>query len=508
MKSIIKYYLLLAITLLFLNRIYSQDIVKPNQTEEIIYDYSTKKIDGNLPFDLQLNFIVKNLSVDKIITGQIYEVGYKKGKRFIKYTIKDTLGAKTAKTKELSFYPSPSLKNSSTTAVNPLGPGRLYEIILFVKNSRENNLVYNEFLNLYSIDSKNKDVLKTFYINKILKLRGNVAQRKHEIVSFPSDYSKFLERISNVLGFVDNNSVPKAQIFNRDSTLVTNNIIRNIGNKMIKNKLNFKLYSKVLDKFLNNEDDEIAAFSSGKTYDTKAFDYSKQILNIKQSIKDIEDLFNEIAILRTSQNHSDLDKFRTHFLMEAKKVLSNNIVALKTYNMNLIKGLNDSLPELVVISAGTEHDNLKTANASSIIIDLGLMNAFANTNEGDIKFIARPYIGLNFHFSGINRKQKLNQIIDKKFRHRFSLALGITVGEIDTDDFEDLYNKISPTLGLNFRVDRQIRLGVGSLFLRKKNPNPILNSTKLTLAPYASISFDLGIFGDSNAGSFIKKIGF
>lgn len=542
-------YLLYFLILLPLCKSFSQDILEPNQTEELIYNSKSKKLSGILPFDKQFRITLKDITAESIDTALIYEVVYKRNKnrnnkkerrvRFFKKKIKNQeYSSNVERDKEiikfkkngiriknifekgfsieinvpdaipLEFQPSNEYKKSSFTYVTPLKPERLYEIALMRQNSLKSLLIYFEYFDLYKKNPNDTLTLKKFFLKKILPLEDRKAQREVNIGSLPLEYKKFEEIIKSddfiLLTSNDDRSnllrsFPSAFFSNLDT-------ITYIGQKLKTNKLNLSVYSNFIKKFIENDLTEIKEFVSGKKLKTKEFDYQKIEKQLKINIKLIDSVRNEIGILRSVAIDSIVDSFDKNFLQKLKTVVLSNHTNISSHFKKSRKVIDKFFPMVELISAATESGDIKTYNAKTIIPDFGLINSFGHNSDGEIKYLARPQFGLNWHIGGINREQPLNEIIDQKFRHRFSIAIGVTLGKIDTEDYEDLYNSISPTLGINWRFTRQVRLGIGSLFLREKDNNPITDSTKVVLAPYLSITFDLGIF--ESGGKFFNKIGF
>lgn len=412
----------------------------------------------------------------------------------------------------LSFQPTLESKTTSTTFVKPLEPEKLYEIALIKNNSMSNILVYHSFLNEYiklikdgNLDKKDSIQLKKLFKSKIIPLKNNTADREILISSISNEFKFFLNKINNITSFVQQVEIPKA-----DNIISYNNIskdLSHIGNVFYQKKIDITLFSSTLSVFFNNDSLAIKDFSEGKVKQkVKGFDYETRLTNLKNNSLSLKKIKSDIDKLRISMNDSIINQFYDKFITKAIKTLESNIKNINIYHSKIKNLINQTLPEILLISGATQSNDLKTANSNALIADIGLVNGMAFNSDGETKYLFRPVLGLNWHIRGINKNQPLNQINNRKFRHFCSLYLGLTIGGINTDDYEDLYNSISPILGINCRLTRQIRVGVGSIFLREKNINPILDKNKVVMAPYLSMSFDVGLFGE--AQKLISKIGF
>jgi len=156
------------------------------------------------------------------------------------------------------------------------------------------------------------------------------------------------------------------------------------------------------------------------------------------------------------------------------------------------------------LSMATGSNDMKIRNGQLIIPDFGVTYIPAIGYKGRTTHILRPQVGINIMFRPIDKTQRLQTIENPSFWHHGSLYLGLTLGKINVDDFTDLSSTFSLVSGVNYRLSRQIRLGVGALHLRIEDENPLISKTHWRLAPYGAVSFDLDIF--ENIGRFITKV--
>ena len=227
------------------------------------------------------------------------------------------------------------------------------------------------------------------------------------------------------------------------------------------------------------------------------YQYGKRRANIDKNIKVLDSIAKEILILKNSR----LNPSVAYIFKKVNNALaySKNVkVEFDKYNTYVSSLINSKFRFAVPISSGTSNPNVKTRNSQVIVTDFGFLVAGAYNSQGDLKIIPRPTAGINLHFGGINKNQKIRSITKDKrrFWHYSSLALGVTVGKIDEKGYSDLFNGISPYLGINFRLEKQIRIGAGVLFVNDSDPNPITDNKIFDPAIYTMVSFDFeNLFG-------------
>lgn len=396
--------------------------------------------------------------------------------------------------------------------IPPLEPNKLYEIVINRKlNDKELSKMYKYF-EIYMNDDKEINGIKPrlkaeqYYIKEIISLESRLVTRINNLSIFPekhSDFVKFL--LSKKLTYsINKESLPKIKRLD-NIHYPSESEISIIGNKIKENELNLKLYTKWMSLFLNSNKKQVASIFDGSNYpNSKLPDYNKLTKNLKKNVDSLNLLKFELDKLLILDTTNTVKIFYTDFYKKFHKDVKDNYESFKSYNDLVKEETNTALGVSELLSISTRGKTLKTSNAKVLIPDFGFVNAFAHNQNGNIKYLARPYFGLNFHFQGINKDQRLKEIIDKKFRHRFSLSIGVTIGKIETEGYTDFFNGISPTVGINYRATRQVRFGIGTMLLRENDVNPILNESRVQIAPYASLSFDFGLF--EQAGKLVGKI--
>lgn len=477
---------------------------------KLTYDYTKDELKGKIPFDDYFKIVFKGIKPKSITKVYFFEIKNKVNKCSVE-TRKSIapnegmpLSSVARRFQDLKISANKEDKNSSQSIISPVDPERAYVMTIIKENSTTNHLTYNSFFDLVTKPASVIDQTQYFNDN-IIPLRDNLDKCEIPINSFPRKFNAFIEKIAPIVAYYTNPSkLPNLTTIGIDQGIIP--IIPNVANALKDKKLEDSAFKEVLPIFLNSENAKIQAFSLGIDDKVKKHNYDQRIVKLKNNIKTLEKVKEEIEALQLLQNDANIRFFYKNFVVSEMKTLKSNLQKLVTFNTVLKELVNTHLPEIILIHASTLGNDLKTSNSNSLVPDVGLVNAISQSSGGDLKYIGRPYLGLNWHFSGINRKQYLREIPNMKFRHRWSVAVGITIGKIDTDEYEDFYNGISPTIGMNYRLTRQIRTGVGTLLVREKNLNPILTDTKVALAPYLSLSFDIGLFQE--ASKLTKLIGF
>ena len=155
--------------------------------------------------------------------------------------------------------------------------------------------------------------------------------------------------------------------------------------------------------------------------------------------------------------------------------------------------------DAVLIAATTQGD-YRTRQNWYLSTDLGL----ALTPEIDevLRFAA-----MNVYLRPVNRQADFRDA--DSFGRRFAFTIGLTEGGLSDDPSteveegsqtvgdgrtrEDLFGSNSLLVGAGYRITPDIRLGLGAVVFKKKDPNPLIETESLTFTPYFSLSFDWDI---------------
>lgn len=78
---------------------------------------------------------------------------------------------------------------------------------------------------------------------------------------------------------------------------------------------------------------------------------------------------------------------------------------------------------------------------------------------------------------------------------RFSFTIGVVQSGFDEveGEFEGVIGNNAAVLGAGFRINDSLRFSVGGLIFESQDPDPLVDSTRLTWSPYVAISLDWNI---------------
>ncbi len=122
------------------------------------------------------------------------------------------------------------------------------------------------------------------------------------------------------------------------------------------------------------------------------------------------------------------------------------------------------------------------------VINYGLIPGY-NYNPGHIT----PYIGLQLNFRYTKANIPFHSIPGNhalSLRH-FSAFLGVNVFSVkQAGRIDNLFGKGSLLLGIGYRFVPEIRMVIGTMLVKKIDPNPLISSTKTGSLPFIGVSFD------------------
>ncbi len=186
-------------------------------------------------------------------------------------------------------------------------------------------------------------------------------------------------------------------------------------------------------------------------------------------------------------------------LMDTTRDLSESIDARRRAAAQIADRLAvDAVRQFRLVAATTSGD-FRTRQQWYLSADLGLAGAW------EVEEVL-PFVAMNIYLRPVNRQASFRDA--NSFGRRFAFTVGVTEGSVSGDDgsdtvTEDLFGSTSLLLGAGFRVTEAVRLGVGAVVFKEKDPNPLIDETSLTYTPYVSISFDWDI-----RSTFSKWFGF
>ena len=179
-------------------------------------------------------------------------------------------------------------------------------------------------------------------------------------------------------------------------------------------------------------------------------------------------------------------------LKENRDHINDNFSKIKT-----VIDTNTNLRYTQAFILDNQFSDSKTEAGFRVTPDIGyaVIKAYGNLNN---EFIHRPYFGVNITFRPVDKQIRFREYQNRAYwqqvARRVSLNLGVTTSKLpDDSEFEDLYNKASLLVGINFRIFRGLYISSGGMFLKQINPNPIITEADVELAPYVGISIDVEI---------------
>jgi len=528
---------LTSLTLLLVSFSYSQ-----NGIPTIKIDIDKKTINPSvLPFDtpIDLQIMSSTYELESGLNG--YTIRKKKGKKYLdksnkkisnKYIeLRDKLaknpGDATIKKefdKEQKNYAIESAFNTKVTKVKKgeykalipfVKPNESYELMFKKKISEKELNLFVEICRLKS-NGSNDASLKKFYDKNILGLE-TLENTPYQQFYFHREDNKNPEKVS--IGFIETNwTVFKSPagtfplIMAKFNAVTGNQVtygtgipiqdIRRVGALVRDYKLNIEIHSKLLKL---TGDLEVAQLVSGlrafgKTpVVTDLNDFKTIKRNLDENWKIINQIDKQLTeLIAIEPNLAVVKTFHDNSFLPIREALKKNRELFSALYKDFKTLLQKDFSFAVLISAESMSADIKTTNGQIIVPDFGLINMLAFKNDGTTRYIPRPYVGINFHFGGgIDRKKRIRNIPTKsrdRFWLRSSISLGVTIGKIDEGGFSDFYNGFSPSLGYNYRIDDQIRIGTGLLLLREKDNNPFVDKNNIEPAIYANLTFDFGLF--------------
>lgn len=183
------------------------------------------------------------------------------------------------------------------------------------------------------------------------------------------------------------------------------------------------------------------------------------------------------------------------YVQQALIAIDAKVKVLTAANKNLRNGINadTDLLNVEVAYGGTSPtgEDLRTSSGHYIIPDIGLANAGTFVNHA-FGYTVRPYLGVNFSFTAIDKSQPLSAIEHRRLLHHLSAVLGLTTTPLTRQGTSDLIKSMSVVTGIAYRVSRAFRFTGGVLVYQRNNANPVLPQ-RVTVGPMLALSLDLDV---------------
>lgn len=251
------------------------------------------------------------------------------------------------------------------------------------------------------------------------------------------------------------------------------------------------------------------------------YNFSKRIELLDKNITSFKLLvaFTDKLLLHINPSKSKMDKDGKPILsrrdsIELVKVELNQVLIKLRDNKKILDDSNNGIRKAIDKSSNLRYgtafiienrlSDLKTEAGVRVIPDFGVAYITAWGNDERVNY-TRPYAGINISPRPINKQLKFRDLnrYDREFEksenriksiwHRMSFSVGVTVSKLPDGEFEDLINNVSLLTGVNYRVYRGIYVSTGAVWLKQKNPNPIITDTEIEPAWYLGVSLDLDI---------------
>ena len=507
MRNKKKYYF----TLFFLmfmgsHLIVAQDIFNEQGLPTVKIDLDKGTISGEFPFDefIKIEVTSKNSKLAEEVS--MFEVVYVRETKVIdnkelKKRVRRTKRGKTVKSKEFSITPiSIKLKPNKYDkklyegVIAPLLPDKSYELI-FIKslNSKETATFY-QVINL--ISEGKTDKASILFEQKIkpldIQLKRDIKVSVMQSFNFLKD-TLFIDLkellCSDKIPFQSSPAEVLASDIEKYMAMLT-------AKKIPTSAFAEAMYSYTKSGGEDNNEVLKGLRSLGSDTISKGIEIEKRKKNIKKSYAELQKLEKNFrSLISHHATDEDLAKFYQDVIINYKNSLKTNDSIISSLSKSANKLITKYYSYSALVTNNTISKQDDDGKLAYLVPDVGFINAWGEDGIGDIEYIGRPYLGLNWHLTGYNKNKKLSQLAQKRFWSRFSISAGITLGNIDEGQYEDLFSGLSVSAGLNMRLAKNVRIGVGGLLLRY-NRNPIVEKEGVTALPYLSISFDNKFFGD------------
>lgn len=227
----------------------------------------------------------------------------------------------------------------------------------------------------------------------------------------------------------------------------------------------------------------------------KWFDFNNRIKNLKTSYTFLNSVQIELDTLKKAVGTPiDIDiKEALDEISEIKLLVYYNLNDLK-YQSEIIQGKIDKNPNFrhhEIYNGNTDIKNLKVFGTRQLMPEIGACGIYTNSG-GKNNWLFAPYFGASFYIKPINKDIPYKYFKNNLLR-RISINGGILIGGIDSynDEYKDLYNSISPMLGLNIKPTRGLAFSIGTVWLKRKDANPLIDEYNTTMNIYLGLSLDL-----------------
>ncbi len=238
--------------------------------------------------------------------------------------------------------------------------------------------------------------------------------------------------------------------------------------------------------------------AAGKT------EMDKRIENLDTSIKFSKNVLKAIdqLVLKVPENEivADQRSLFAKFLLQ----LQGNHKMLSSANKAILQAMRarKQLYHQEFVYGNSNFTTLKIESSYRVIPDFGI-TYIPIFGDSDRKGFFRTYAGASIYFRPVDKEVPL-QCFDRSFLHRFSLNLGVTLGPINENGYEDLYRGVSLLVGGNYKFQRAFTISTGLAFFKQPSENPVNQKKPLAITPYFGVAVDVDLI--SGFGKVASKL--
>ncbi|NID13504.1 hypothetical protein [Fibrivirga algicola] len=382
--------------------------------------------------------------------------------------------------------------------IPPLKPNTNYDIVLI--NAFSDDLLKHLF-KVFSLlhASKPLDAQQVFSdkldVSKVEPSTLNVIPKNYYHATFSSTQTFYATQVTPLLNGIEDvsaaaslrlaiDNLPKQLIFPEAFTLkVDSNALA---------AMNLLTEQTYLEAVLRGTQ----RFAIAQQKPTDAHDFPARLVNLANSRRMVGRLKLLALNLRqkapTDPNFSQFEQVVTKLesaLFDKEKLLADNY---KEMVKQIQRNSDFWYGQLLIASSGFE--TIQAGSSYYLIPEIGVANTLPIGSDGTFTYLPKLLLGFNLGFRPIDKNLKPRYAPrEARFWYRTSFTVAITVQPIKHPDFGDFFNNSSLFVGVNYRLNRSIRLGTGPFFLRRTNVNPLISEKPIIVAPYVSLSFDVDI---------------
>jgi hypothetical protein len=499
-----RFYLLLIVFLaVVVNSTRAQTVATfPQPTVTVTYDFKTKIVTGQIPFDKPFTINVTSIDPKKIRWITAFKIEYKDGKgNLVDDKPSFILSSKdTTRGKDNVFLRFPAL-----------APGSDFDILITRSLSDErlkqvfelNKLLYKRACGCNNINEKVVALADAINGKSKFRQERNFTPIRDSATYVSSLFAPIKPYYDTLVSL--NPSIGLIKIAPLDKTNI-DKLTRALADSTFKNHRLYKLQR-------INEDavfDDILTGQLAIDYDypvddnvTDLYNFKTRIDNLDESVSYFNDLYN-LAIPLAAKNPVGFSNVKTEIGKILQSLIFNHKVVNDNYEIILAK-VNKVYPNEAAWIVGSNNvEDLKAKGASIFTLDVGVTDIWVRDNLNRWNAIPKLFLGLNVYLrpqdKNISSKYRTSPQPEDRETHSLesrrsfwddvSVTGGFTLGSMQNKKFDNVTNGLSFTLGPSLRVLRYARISTGVAFVRRLTSNPIASDKKVIAGGYLSLSID------------------